>query len=173
MFVGLSTSPLTKSQIRCHFCKLLCINNKLFVESALGLMRRLAPPKSATMQIGVVDGNYFPWEWRLLPFTSLPIPVPTIDSMFVPLPWDFRGIPTPMGSPFPRSRVVNGDASLCCVDVIHSTIIDVCTCVVDCVWSTVCGPVMSDGALNSLSAVTVHRNVFIMYQLTLLCLLSC
>jgi len=38
------------------------------------------------MQTAFIDGNYFPWLCGLFQFTSssLPIRIPTIDSMFVP-----------------------------------------------------------------------------------------
>ena len=58
------------------------------------------------MQIGhwrkrpaaVIDSICFPWECRLFPFLSrsLPIPNPTIDTMFVPLPWEWRLFPFPV-----------------------------------------------------------------------------
>ena len=65
----LSMSPFTESRFSCHFCILLCRNSKLFVESALKLVRRLAPSNSATIQTAH-RWELFPMGIGLFPFPS-------------------------------------------------------------------------------------------------------
>ena len=74
----------------------------------------VGPLNSATMQTAVIDGNYFPWQWRLFPFPSrsLAVPIPTIDSMFLPFPWHFHGIPIP--NPLGQYQIILlGDRGTC------------------------------------------------------------
>ena len=57
-----------------------------YVISAL----KLAPPNSAMMQTAVTDGRIISHgKWWLFPSPSRSLPIPTIDSMLVPFPWDF------------------------------------------------------------------------------------